>query len=136
MPQWYLDKPTIAGATPVSVSSGVATSISGSPPTLAEDGSIAGTVTGTGSSPLGGVCVAATATLGGSAPVYSVTSSAGGYSIGDLPAGQYRVEFTSGCGAAGYLAQWWKDKPTGQTATIVTVTAGTATTGIGARLRK
>ena len=56
----------------------------------------------------------------------------GGYSIIDLPAGHYRVQFSSGCGAAGYKTQWWKDKPTGQAATIVTVTAATATTGIGA----
>jgi hypothetical protein len=134
-PQWYLDAPTSAGATLVSVSSGAVTSLSDA--TLAEDGSIAGTVTGTGHSALGGVCVAATATTAGSAPVYSVTGNAsGGYSIGDLPAGQYRVEFSSGCGAVGYRAQWWKDKPSAQTATLVTVTAGTATTGIGAALRK
>jgi hypothetical protein len=134
-PQWYPGKPTPSGATAVSVSSGVTTTISDT--TLAQDGSISGSVTGTGHSPLGGVCVAATAAIAGSAPVYSVTSGAsGGYSIGDLPAGQYRVEFSSGCGAAGYHAQWWKDKPSEQTATIVTVTAGTATTGIGAVLRK
>jgi hypothetical protein len=133
-PQWYPNAPTSAGATLVSVSSGVVTSISDS--TLAQDGSIAGTVTGTGHA-LGGVCVAATATTAGSAAVYSVTRDAsGGYSIADLPAGQYRVEFSSGCGAVGYRAQWWKDKPSAQTATLVTVTAGTATTGIGAALRK
>lgn len=134
-PQWYLGQPTPAGATAVSVTSGVTTTISDA--TLAQDGSISGTVTGTGHSPLGGVCVAATATIAGSAPVYSVTSGAsGGYSIGDLPAGQYRVEFSSGCGAVGYHAQWWKDKPSAQTATTVTVTASTATTGIGAVLSK
>jgi hypothetical protein len=134
-PQWYLGKSTPSGATAVSVSSGATTTISDT--TLAQDGSISGTVTGTGHSPLGGVCVAATSTIAGSAPVYSVTSGAsGGYSIGDLPAGQYRVQFSSGCGAAGYHSQWWKDKPSEQTASIVTVTAGTATTGIGAVLSK
>jgi hypothetical protein len=134
-PQWYPGKPTPTGATAVSVSAGLATTISDT--TLAQDGSISGTVTGTGHSPLGGVCVGATATVAGSAPVYSVTSGAsGGYSIGDLPAGQYRVQFSSGCGAVGYHAQWWKDKSSEQSATIVTVTAGTATTGIGAVLTK
>ena len=133
-PQWYLGEPTTSGATAVSVSAGAATTISDA--TLAQDGSISGTVTGTGHSPLGGVCVAATATVAGSAPAYSVTSGAGGYSVGDLPAGQYRVEFSSGCGAVGYHTQWWKNKPSRQTATIVTVTAGTATTGIGAVLTK
>ena len=138
-PQWYLDAPTSTGATLVSVSSGVATTLNPPPPgiTLAQDGSITGTVTGSGHGALGGVCVAAAAATVGSAPVYSVTSNAsGGYSIGDLPAGQYRVEFSSGCGAVGYRAQWWKNKPSAQTATLVTVTAGTATTGIGASLRK
>ena len=134
-PQWYLGQPTPSGATAVSVTSGLTTIISDA--TLAQDGSISGTVTGTGHSPLAGVCVAATSTIAGSAPVYSVTrGTSGGYSIGDLPAGQYRVEFSSGCGAAGYHAQWWKDRPSAQTATTVTVTAGTATTGIGAVLSK
>jgi hypothetical protein len=134
-PQWYLGKPTTSGATAILVNAGAPTTISDT--TLAVDGSIAGTVTAAGHGSLGGVCVAATSTIVGTAPVYSVTSSASGaYSIGDLPAGQYRVEFSSGCGAVGYHAQWWKDKPSAQTATIVTVTAGTASTGIGAVLSK
>ena len=133
-PQWYLGQPTPSGATAVSVTSGDTTTISDA--TLAQDGSISGTVTETGHSPLRGVCVAATATIAGSGPVYSVTTGSGSYSIGDLPAGQYRVEFSSGCGAVGYHAQWWKDKASQQTATPVTVTAGTATTGIGAVLSK
>jgi Carboxypeptidase regulatory-like domain len=134
-PEWYPDASTSTGATLVSVSSSAVTTISGT--TLAEDGSISGVVTKAGSSPLGGVCVAAIGTAASSGPVYSVTSgTSGGYSIGDLPAGQYRVEFTSGCGATGYKTQWWKDKATGSAATIVTVTAGTATTGIGAVLHK
>jgi Carboxypeptidase regulatory-like domain len=134
-PQWYLGQPTPSGATSISVTSGATTTISNA--TLAQDGSISGIVTGTGHSPLGGVCVAAFATIAGSGPVYSVTSgTTGNYSITDLPAGQYEVEFSSGCGAVGYHAQWWKHKPSQQTATIVTVTAGTATTGIGAMLSK
>ena len=134
-PVWYPDASASTGAALVSVSSSVTTTISDT--TLAQDGSITGVVTKTGHSPLGGVCVAAIGSAAGSAPVYSVTrGSNGSYSIGDLPAGQYRVEFSSGCGAAGYKTQWWKNKPNGSAATIVTVTAGTATTGIGAVLQK
>jgi Carboxypeptidase regulatory-like domain len=132
-PQWYLGQLSSVTATRVMVSSGATTTLS-SGITLADDGSITGTVKGAGGSPLRGACVAATAA--GSAPVYSVTSSAGGYSISDLPAGQYQVEFSSGCGASGYLTQWWKDARTRQAAAFVTVSAGTTTTGIGARLRK
>ena len=104
------------------------------PITLADDGSISGTVTGLQGSALRGVCVAASSA--GTGPVYSVSASAGSYTITDLPAGSYRVQFSSGCGANGYRTQWWNHKSSEKSATIVTVTAGTATTGISAQLRK
>jgi hypothetical protein len=131
-PQWYLGKATERTATQVSVSTGRTTRLS--TVNLADDGSISGSVTGTDGHPLRGVCVAATAA--GTGPVFSVTSSAGSYSISDLPAGNYRVQFSSGCGAAGYRTQWWNQKPTRKSASIVLVIAGTATTGISAELRK
>jgi hypothetical protein len=132
-PQWYLGKATEQTATPVSVSVGGKTMLS-SAVNLADDGSISGTVTGLHASPLRGVCVAATSA--GTGRVYSVTGSAGSYSISDLPAGNYRVQFSSGCGAMGYRTQWWKQSSTAKSASIVRVTAGTATTGISATLRK
>jgi hypothetical protein len=131
-PQWYLGEANEITATPVSLTAGGTTTLS--TVTLANDGSIGGSVTGQGGKPLQGVCVAATAA--GSVPVYSVTSSAGSYSIADLPAGRYRVQFSSGCGASGYHTQWWRDKPTAKAATLVTVTAATPTTGISAALKK
>jgi hypothetical protein len=132
-PQWYLGKATERTATPVSVSVGGKTTLS-SAVNLADDGSISGTVTGLQGNPLHGVCVAATAAATGR--VYSVTGSAGSYSISDLPAGGYRVQFSAGCGASGYKTQWYRDKPTAKTATLVLVKAGTATSGISATLRK
>ena len=132
-PQWYLGKASENTATPVSVGVGGKITLSSSV-TLVADGSISGTVTGQHGGPLRGVCVAATSAATG--PVYSVTASTGSYSIPDLPAGSYRVQFSSGCGAGGYRTQWWKQKSTKKSATVVTVTAGTATTGISARLRK
>jgi hypothetical protein len=134
-PQWYLGQATELTATPVSVSVAGTTTLA-SPPTLADDGSVSGSVTGPGGSPLRGVCVGAIASGGATAPVYAVTSSAGTYSISDLPAGHYRVQFSSACGAAGYRTQWWKHETTRKSASIVLVTAGTATTGISADLRK
>jgi Carboxypeptidase regulatory-like domain len=131
-PQWYLGEASEILSTPVSLTVGGTTTLS--TVTLANDGSISGSATGQGGKPLPGVCVAATAA--GSVPVYSVTSSAGSYSIAGLPAGRYRVQFSSGCGATGYRTQWWRDKPTARAATFVTVTAGTATTGITAALKK
>jgi len=136
-PQWYLGKQTAAGATTVTVSMGTTTTIADA--TLAADGSVIGTVRAGGGS-LRGVCVAAfgvgaVAAEIGAAPDYAVTTGSGGYRISYLPAGKYRVQFSSGCGAAGYRAQWWKDKPTRAGATLVTVTSGTTTAGISATLR-
>jgi hypothetical protein len=133
-PQWYKGEASEFTATPVSVSLAGTTNLSAV--TLADDGSISGGVTGLHAGPLRGVCVAATAAGAGTGAVYSVTGSAGRYSISDLPAGRYRVQFSSGCGATGYQTQWWEQKSTRTSASIVPVTAGTTTTGISAALRK
>jgi hypothetical protein len=132
-PQWYPDKHTRAGAIPVAVTSGGVTS--GIDANLALDGSITGTVTGAGGARLTGVCVSAVGTAGAATPVLAVTST-GGYTIGDLNPGRYRVEFRSGCGAAGYATQWWRRASSARTATIITVAAGSTVTGISATLRK
>jgi 5-hydroxyisourate hydrolase-like protein (transthyretin family) len=133
-PQWYLNQTSESNATQVSATAGGTTTLS--TVTLADDGSISGSVTGPGG-PLRGVCVAATEVGAGTVPVYSVTSGSGGsYSISDLPAGSYQVQFSSGCGATGYRTQWWKHRSSQRSATIVTVVAGTATTGISAELQK
>jgi hypothetical protein len=125
-PQWYLHQTSQSNATQVSVSAGGTTTLSDV--TLVDDGSISGSVTGPGG-PLRGVCVAATAVGAGTGPVYSVTAGRGAsYSISDLPAGNYQVEFSSGCGATGYRTQRY--------ASVVTVTAGSTTTGISAKLQK
>ena len=83
-----------------------------------------------------GICVAAIPVGLGTTPVYSVSGSTGGYSIGDLPAGHYRVAFSSGCDASGYRTQWWHGWPTRPTATIPTVSSGAATTGINAAMQR
>jgi hypothetical protein len=133
-PGWYQDQASEQAATLLTVTAG-STTVLGSD-TLTTDGSIGGTVTGPGGGPLRGVCVAAIQTGIGTAPVYTVTGSKGTYSIVDLVPGHYRVRFTSGCGAVGYKTQWWNDKPTKSAATIITVSTGTETTGIGAALSK
>ncbi len=74
--------------------------------TLQTDGSVSGTVTAAGGA-LPGICVAAIPVGLGTTPVYSVSGRTGSYSIGDLPAGHYRVQFSSGCDASGYRTQRW-----------------------------
>jgi hypothetical protein len=65
-------------------------------------------------------------------PVLAVTSAAGRYTIGGVAPRRYRVEFASGCGATGYATQWWQGANSVAMATIITIAAGTTTTGISA----
>ena len=134
-PLWYPDAATQAGGQLLKVAGGATTALSSV--TLGDDGSISGTVTQKGGGALHGACVTATQTSPSSGePVYAVSGANGSYSIIDLPPGKYRVRFSSGCGATGYQTQWWKDAASAKSATPVTVTSGTATTGIEAALVK
>jgi hypothetical protein len=133
VPQWYKGKHTRAAATPVTVAGGSVTS--GIDANLALDGSITGSVTGPGGARLTGVCVSAVGLGRGAAPVIAVTAG-GGYTLGDLTPGRYRVEFSSGCGAAGYTTQWWKNASSAAGATIIKVPADATVTGISAALRR
>jgi len=132
--QWYQNQATEPTATLIPIAAGSTTTLATA--TLGTDGAITGTVRGSGGGALGGVCVAATATGFGTVPVYTSTAANGTYSVVDLQPGRYKVQFSSGCGAAGYKTQWWNDKPTRSAADVITVTAATTTSGIGATLHK
>jgi carboxypeptidase family protein len=131
--EWYPNAPTSLTATVLSVSAGKVTTLASD--TLPTNGAIAGTVTGSGSTPVAGICVTATSAAA-SFPVVAVTGANGGYSIAGLAPGGYQVEFSSGCGASGYRAQWWKGKSSAATATTVEVAAATTATDINASMQK
>jgi hypothetical protein len=82
-----------------------------------------------------GICVTATTALS-AVPVVAITQAGGEYSLLGLAPGNYRVEFSSGCGASGYVTQWWNGKASAGAANTVKATAATTTTGINASLRK
>jgi len=107
--------------------------------TLPLDGGIAGLVRGPGHSPVAGICAQVVPVSGGlngsASPVIAVTTG-GGYTAIDLVPGSYKVRFGSGCGATGYATRWYKNAGTPGRATIVRVSAGTITTGIGITLRR
>jgi hypothetical protein len=132
-PQWYENAATSAKATVVSVSARGVTTLA--TVTLATNGAISGTVTGPGGTPVAGVCVTATTALSAD-PEVAVSGAGGTYSLLGLATGKYRVEFSSGCGASGYLTQWWNGKASAATANTVTVTAATTSTDVNASLRK
>jgi hypothetical protein len=134
-PQWYRGRDWRSTATTVRITAGRQTTGIGA--RLVADGTVSGTVTTTGSAPLGGICVTAVpakADFPGSKAVAGITTSAGTYSIGDLAPGTYKVRFSSGCGATGYASQWWQDANSESAAAVITMRPGEATSGIDATL--
>jgi hypothetical protein len=133
VPQWYKGSATKGTATVVTVRAGHDTG--GIDATLGADGGISGrvTVAGTGA-PVTGACVRVIPLAAGQAASFTA-SSAGRYAVTGLPGGRYRVEFSSGCGVSGFATQWWHDKPSAATATVIVIKAGAVTTGISAALR-
>ena len=138
-PQWYSGELTRATATKVAVTA-VGSTTSSVDAALQPDGEITGTVSTSGG-PLSGACVTAIPLSGGSQsasgslPVIAVTGPSG-YTLAQLVPGRYKVKFSSGCGAAGYATQWWHSKTSQKTATVITVSPGTDSSGISAMLSK
>jgi len=95
-------------------------------------GSISGTVTDTSASPLPYVNVQVSDTA--SAMTYfGYTDQFGNYSVNNVPAGTYRVQFNYSSGMVNKTV-WYDKAATPDAATLVTVTAPNATTGINAVL--
>jgi hypothetical protein len=134
-PQWYNNESTQGSATGVPVTVGATTpSIDA---TLQPDGQITGTVSaGPSASPLAGICVTAVPQTSGSLPVVAVTGATGGYTLADLLPGDYKVRFSSGCGATGYATQWYNDVTSQTAATPIPVGAGQTQSPIDATLTK
>ena len=93
-------------------------------------GSLSGVVR-TGAGPAGNATVAAYLNhgLAGTA----TTDSSGRYVLENLEAGDYALSFTPRAGEP-YLAEWWKNKPNIDSATLATVVPGTTQRGFDAVL--
>lgn len=134
VPRWYKNAGSRAGATLVTVRAGATTP--GISATLQADGGITGTVTARSTGrPLTGICVRAVPQAGGRGASFTVAGD-GRYSLTGLVPGRYRVRFSSGCGASGYTAQWWKDARSAARATVVIIRAGAVAAGIDASLTR
>jgi hypothetical protein len=133
-PQWYDNQPSQASAATITVTAGQTTT--GIDAALPTTGEITGTVShGPSGAPVSGACVTAYPTAAGSVPIVAVSRD-GSYSLIDLQPGGYRIEFTSGCGATGYRAQWWPDTGSASKATVITVPAAQVVSGIDATLAR
>ncbi|HEY2640559.1 MAG TPA: carboxypeptidase-like regulatory domain-containing protein, partial [Streptosporangiaceae bacterium] len=131
-PQWYNDKPTQATADNVTITLGHTTT--GIDAALQTDGAITGTVLGPSSTPLSGICVTAMPLAAGFTPVVAISGTSGGFTLTEMLPGQYKVEFSSGCGVTGYRTQWWADASSAQAATVITVSAATTASQINAKM--
>jgi hypothetical protein len=138
--QWYDNQPGPSTATLVTVSAGKVTeAVSG---TLQPFGGIEGIVTDQGHLGVAGECVTAVPYHAGAdpfsrllpAPDVAITLPSGRYRLLDLPPGQYKIEFTTGCGDAGFTAQWWENAATVSSAKVITV-GNAMIGGIDAMLR-
>src|SRR5262245_26635071 len=94
-------------------------------------GSISGTVTASGGTPLKNVEVDAYTTYGDRGG-YALTDASGNYTINGLIAGPYLLQFKPGSGEN--AAEWYDNQPGPVTATPVTVSTGATTSGINAQL--
>jgi hypothetical protein len=131
--QFYNNQSSLATANTVSVTAGTTKSAINAKMVLG--GKITGVVTNNASTPalLAQMCVSALPAAGGLSLGSADTGSNGHYTIIGLPAGSYKVEF-SDCSSAGYLTQYYNNEPSLATGNPVSVTLGSATSGIGAKM--
>jgi hypothetical protein len=127
--QYYKNQSNYGAADPVSVTSGNVTKDIND--ALAVGANMSGTVTAAATgAPLAGICVRANSSSGSSGGE-ATTASDGTYTVGDLAAGSYTIQFSTGCGNTGnYLTQYYDNELSDETPNLVTVAAGGTVTGI------
>ncbi len=139
-PQWFRNQPDQPSANLVSVRAGrTARGISA---TLRAYGGIEGTVTSKSGARVSGECVSAFPFHATADPFIglpptpdiAITQPTGRFRLIDLTPGRYKIEFSTGCGAAGFATQWWPGATSAKAAQVITV-RNTTITGINATLR-
>lgn len=131
--EWFDNKASLAMADPVVVSAGETAT---GDATLVLGGAIAGTVrdAGTGE-PLAGICTGIyRADTGQFVSSGGCTGSDGRYNSGGIPAGLYKVEFSSPAGT--YVGQWFDHADGIATASPVSVSVGATVDGVNADLTR
>jgi hypothetical protein len=107
-------------------------------PQLALFGSIAGTVSGPAGAPLAGGTNGEVSVFNSARKLVSVQrfSSDGTYQVGQLIAGDYRMQFKAydKNGNPGYQSSWWQNATSAAAGTVVQVTGGGTTGNINPQL--
>ncbi|MGN8551513.1 UNVERIFIED_CONTAM: carboxypeptidase regulatory-like domain-containing protein [Microbacterium sp. SLM126] len=129
--EWWQDAASPEKATDVTVAAGEETS--GINPELALAGRIAGVVTDVSGAPIEGVGVTAWTEDGSGGRGYE-TSADGTYTIDQLPAGDYKIQYTTDRAAGSFVGEWWDDAADKDSASVVAVEAGVTTEEVSATL--
>ena len=137
-PQWFQGQAAQAEATTITVKAGRTNT--GIDATMHPFGTITGTVRTRAGKAVSGECVTAVPTQPQFDQLFdepipnvtAITTATGRYTLIALP-GQYKIEFTTGCGAPSFATQWWPSAPSANTAQPITVAYGT-TTSVNATL--
>jgi hypothetical protein len=132
LPEWYDDRSDSAHADSIPVTIGVDTPHIDA--ALAPAGILSGRVTNADGAGLPGICALAFLSPDTSSQGVQ-TDYEGGYDIGRLVPGDYRVEFFD-CHDAGYRGEWFDDRLSFEEADLVRVVGGARTGGIDAVLER
>jgi uncharacterized repeat protein (TIGR02543 family) len=106
-PQWYNNKSDSASADAISVTA--PNTVSGKNAVFADNLSISGRVTNSGGIGIQNVLVYAIDSVSGSSKGSAQTTASGDYTIGNLSAGSYNVQFVGNTGD--YSTQWYTNNP-------------------------
>ena len=125
--EWYNDKASFVSADPVSVTQGSTTSNIDAQ--LTDGGTISGNVTNKIATALKNVEVSIY-DLAENLVKLVYTDSVGNYNAEGMPTGNYKVKFSF----QNYTTEWYNDKDSFTSASGISVTQGSTTTGINAEL--
>jgi 5-hydroxyisourate hydrolase-like protein (transthyretin family) len=128
--EWWNDQPTEGTAEPITLTAGgVLTDMDAG---LNRGASISGRVTGNDAAAVPDTVVTAY-TSARDWVANARTDENGEYSLGQLPDGEYNLQFEDWEGV--HFTEWWDNQPTEETATAITLTTGAAVTDISPKLR-
>jgi hypothetical protein len=129
--EYYNDKPSLGSADAIPVALGSV--VGGIDANLSQGGKITGRVTGFGGAPLESVFVLAyTSTTSTSYAAYDWTDASGIYTITNLTAGNYYLEFNPP--GLDYFVEYYNNKPSLASADAIPVAFGSVVSGIDAAL--
>jgi hypothetical protein len=130
-PQWFSNRLDQRAADLITVTAGRTTR--GISATLRPYGGIEGRVTTRSHAGVAGECVTAVPFRASADPItglvpapdIAITHKTGRYLLLDLLPGRYKVEFSTGCGDAGFATLWWPGAASSKTAQVITVSNAT-----------